>query len=295
MCEVQLLSAHTNRIPDDCRTRNIKAKIETWMYIKNNQWIYVLQKPVSITLLCDSSQNHMEDLMLHQIGLLQLQPSCKGYTDNYVLETTGNINKNIIHHAPALDILEDDCCIFNDKLNKSVPIHLTPIKLTNIDLGELRYVNKKLNEFDEIVTKQLNNPFIISHTKWCTIALSCIGFTLVIIVFVNCCKWCGCINWFKRLLCFTRSPRNGEILPPAIKTFINCNFASKLRSEYRNQTSEMVTIDSTRARSQAVEISSDEDIQNTPSPIIERGREDVRPRPKSIHYETRVRHSTTPL
>ncbi|GLV46414.1 hypothetical protein CBL_20753 [Carabus blaptoides fortunei] len=51
----------------------------------------------------------------------------------------------------------------------------------------------------------------------------------------------------------------------------------------------------TRARSQAVEISSDEDIQNTPSPIIERGREDVRPRPKSIHYETRVRRSTTPL
>ncbi|KAK9686977.1 Baculovirus F protein [Popillia japonica] len=48
-CEVQLLSPHIDSIPNDCQTKNIKAVIETWKYIGTNQWIYVLQKPTTLT------------------------------------------------------------------------------------------------------------------------------------------------------------------------------------------------------------------------------------------------------
>lgn len=292
-CEVQLLSAHQKQIPDDCQIRNIKAEIETWKFINNNQWLYVLQKPVSLTLLCDESQNHMEDVVLHQTGLLQLQPLCKGYTDHFVLEATRNINKNITHQVPTIDILEDDCCLFENRLNKTDPIHLTPIKLTNIDLGELRYANKKLKEFDQIVTEQLNKPFVISHSKWYTIALSIIGSILVLIIVVNCCKWCGCINLIKRLLCFTRSPRNGEILPPIIKTFVNCTFDSDIRSEYRNQSRDVVSYDGANVLWRDHQVSTDEELEDRSPPTVERELE-VRPCIQQRHG-VQPRRSTTPL
>ncbi|XP_076660006.1 uncharacterized protein LOC143363281 [Halictus rubicundus] len=114
----------------------------------------------------------MEDIVLHQTGILQLEPSCKGYTDLFVLETTSSSSRNISHYVPKLDITTDDCCLLKRRFNKTVPIQLTPVKLTNIDLTELRYANKKLSDFDKIVTDQLNKPFIVQHTKWYTIGLS---------------------------------------------------------------------------------------------------------------------------
>ena len=96
--------------------------------------------------------NHLEDVVLHQTGILQLEPSCKGYTVFFVIETTSSTSRNISHYVPKLDITTDDCCLLTRRFNKTVPVQLAPIKLMTIDLPELGYANRKLDEFNEIVT-----------------------------------------------------------------------------------------------------------------------------------------------
>lgn len=193
MCETQLLFPQLTQVPKDCRTRTFQAEVETWKYIKNNQWIYILQQPITVTLLCDNIPNHMEDVVLHQTGILQLEPSCKGYTDLFVLETTSNSNRNISHYVPKLDITTDECCLLKRRFNKTVPIQLTLTKLTNTDLSELQYANKKLCDCDKIVTDQLNKPFIVQHTKWYTIGLSVIGAIIFLTICMNCYRCAGLV------------------------------------------------------------------------------------------------------
>ncbi|KAK1124474.1 hypothetical protein K0M31_006825 [Melipona bicolor] len=161
---MQLLLPQLTHLPKDCRTKTFQAEVETWKYIKNNQWIYILQKPITVTIICKNLSNHTEDVILHQTGILQLESSCKDYTDFFVLETISSTSCNISHYVPKLDIT-DDCCLLTRRFNKTVPIQLAPIKLTTIDFSKLGYANKKLDEFNQIVTDQLNKPFIIRHTK----------------------------------------------------------------------------------------------------------------------------------
>ena len=97
----------------------------------------------------------MENVVFYQTKILQLEPSCKDYTDFFVLETTSSTNRNISHYVPKLDITTD-CCLLTRKFNKTVPVQLVPIKLTTTDLSELGYANRKLDEFNETVTDQLN-------------------------------------------------------------------------------------------------------------------------------------------
>lgn len=77
-CEVALLNSHLKSIPASCQTRTINALIETWHYLKNNQWLYVLPKPTTLTLVC---QQHIEDIDIQGTGLLKIQRNCKGYID----------------------------------------------------------------------------------------------------------------------------------------------------------------------------------------------------------------------
>lgn len=59
-CEIQLLSPHVNKIPDDCQTSTLRALIETWAYLSNNRWLYLLQEPTTLTVISkspDSVQN----------------------------------------------------------------------------------------------------------------------------------------------------------------------------------------------------------------------------------------------
>lgn len=240
-CETQLLSPHVKSIPEDCQIRFINAKIETWNYIDNNEWLYVLQKPTSLTLLC--GKERIEEIILHHSGTLKLSENCKGYTDTYLLETSDKKSKNVSHFVPVLNILLDDCCLTNLNLKEEDPIQLKPVHLTNVDLTELKYADNKLHEFDEILTNQMKKPFLSSHLSWYSIMFSVIGALIFLIVLLNCCKWCGCYNFFRKLCCFTRSPRNGEVIPPLIRNFVNCTFDSDLRREYHNQTRDVVLYD----------------------------------------------------
>ena len=108
---------------------------------------YMYFRSRSVTIICKNLPNHMENVVLHQTGILQLEPSCKGYTDFFLLKTTSSTSRNISHYVPKLDITTDDCCLLTRRFNKIVPVQLAPIKLMTTDLSELGYANKKLDEF----------------------------------------------------------------------------------------------------------------------------------------------------
>ncbi|KAK9702233.1 hypothetical protein QE152_g30075 [Popillia japonica] len=106
-----------------------------------------------------------------------------------------------------------------------------------------KYADKKRNGIDEILTNQLNKPFIVQHTNWFTFTLSVIGSIVLLMLCFNFCKWFGCFNLIRRFCCFTRNPRNGEIVPPMIKNFVNCSFGSNHHSDYHNPTRQVVLYD----------------------------------------------------
>ncbi|XP_043251579.1 uncharacterized protein LOC122396899 [Colletes gigas] len=216
-CEAQLLSRRTSKIPEDCDTKTIRASIETWTYIQNNQWIYVLQKPTTVTIVCQGDGYHMEDIVLHQTGILHLESQCKGYSSIYLLEPTKQTIRNISHYVPSISIVDSDCCMVDLNKVKIDATHLEPVKLTNIDLSDFKYATDKLNEFDQILTHSLNEPFIVTHTQWYTITLGIVVAVLIIIICINCCRWCGCLGLLQRFFCFTRYPNEGEAVSPMMK------------------------------------------------------------------------------
>ncbi|XP_063981145.1 uncharacterized protein LOC135164593 [Diachasmimorpha longicaudata] len=239
-CEVQLLSPHITQLPRDCDTSTIKAVIETWKYVRNNQWIYVLQRPITVTTLCTGEKAHMEDIILHQTGIFSLHSQCKAYTESYVLESTNRTSQNISFYVPTIRITEEDCCIRLPNISKEHTELLQTVHLTNVDLNDFKYASKKLSEFDEALTKQINEPSIATHHKWYTTVLLAIGSIICLIILFNCCRWCGCFNLLRRFCCFTRNPANGQLVSPIIKNFVNCNFDSNFQSDYHREAPEQI-------------------------------------------------------
>ena len=107
----------------------------------------------------------------------------------YTLETTDYAEKNMTYHIPNVSIITDDCCVHDSNFQKIQPISLQPLRLTNIDLSELTYANKKLDDFNETISRRVNEPFIVTHTKWYAILLAIIGVVLTLIILGNCCKY----------------------------------------------------------------------------------------------------------
>lgn len=287
-CEVSLLTSHTDHAPEDCSTKTIHAEVETWKYVSNNQWLYVLQHPTTLTIICGGNKDHIEDIVLHKTGMLQLHNNCKGYTMLFSLEPTSQVNKNVTHFVPKMNIMSSDCCVStSDYINQNMPNPLKPIKLVNIDLNDLKYNNKKLNEFDEMLTRRLRESVIVTHTSWYTIILCVIGAVLFLIVCGNCCHWLGCWRLLKRLCCFTRSPNTGEIIPPVIKNFVNCTFDSSDHTGHREHSTEMAIYEEYAGTQAPTRPVMDQQPKTT---LPSTSRYDLRP--KTV---PRSRKSTTPL
>lgn len=87
-----------------------------------------------------------------------------------------------------INILKDDCCILSHHLETIESVTLKPIHLANIELTELKYADKKLSEFDEIITRQINQSFIVTYTKWYTIVFEIIITVLVLSILAKFCQ-----------------------------------------------------------------------------------------------------------
>lgn len=98
--EVQLLSPHIRKLPEDCQLSTVWATIETLEYLNNNQWLYALQKATTLTIMY-----HVR------------------FTNIYSLEAQDCASKNsIIHQRPVQLIMiavlnyQNSTIIFNIRL-----------------------------------------------------------------------------------------------------------------------------------------------------------------------------------
>ncbi|XP_044766263.1 uncharacterized protein LOC123322383 [Coccinella septempunctata] len=204
-CEVQLLMKIFNKIPDSCMKRNIIADAEIWHKTDVNEWLFSLSNPTRISIIC--GEESLKQEIIEKMGILKLNSHCKAFTDRTSLETSAVLaSLNSSYEIPSSSIIQDDCC---QKLKRNLTvhaIHMEPIKLTSVNLHELKYAQHKLAEFDEQLQQQLNRPFIIQHSSWVTTALSITCGTILLIVLYNFMKWCGCFkNSPKNLLLYQRA------------------------------------------------------------------------------------------
>lgn len=206
-CEMELFYKTTISIPQTCDVKTIYADMEIWHQTLPNQWLFVLSKPTTLTILCEGQLNHEE--VLQKIGFLELENGCRAYTDNTMVTPPSSSQiKNITHKIPLTDITNDDCCVKTKENITLEAIKLQPIQLTNVNLDELKFVKHKLDQFDEILQQQLNKPFIIKHTNWFTSVLACIGGLACLIIAYNIAKWLGLLSLLKTYLCCTKGPRD---------------------------------------------------------------------------------------
>lgn len=228
-CEVELLNPFIKKIPSDCTTKITAIDSEIWRYIPVNQWIYVVQHPTTITIICSDSQSYMDDVTIHQTGILQLKETCKGYTNSFVLETTDDSKANSSYYIPIISITNDDCCTTSTLPDKLKTKLIRPIHLLNMDFSNLKYANKKLNETEKIILHRLTEPFIINNNNWISTIFAAIGTTLFIIfIIIISCKCCRYPYWIRRLFRFNT---NNQPTTPLINNYVNFNFESDVHTD----------------------------------------------------------------
>ncbi|KAL3273996.1 hypothetical protein HHI36_015414 [Cryptolaemus montrouzieri] len=61
------------------------------------------------------------------------------------------------------------------------------VKLHDLNLDDLRYAQHKLHKFDEILEKNLNQPFIVQHSTSFNFLMGCIALIVALLMFFLCC------------------------------------------------------------------------------------------------------------
>lgn len=79
-CEIGLLLEDSTQCQNEHRLQTIKATAESWHYIKNNQWLFVLNKPGSISIRCTNQNLHLQ---LPNVGILTLLDTCTAQSKEY--------------------------------------------------------------------------------------------------------------------------------------------------------------------------------------------------------------------
>lgn len=161
-CQIQLFFKTRIHIPKTCRIRHIFAEAEIWHKISDNQWLFILSKPTSVNIICNTNKEYEE--ILQKVGIITLDTGCKAYIDYTVLEVENIVGiHNITSKIPSTDITNDECC---QQLKENITIKgvkLQPMTVTNIDLSELKYAQHKLSQFDEILQQQLQQLTTVHH------------------------------------------------------------------------------------------------------------------------------------
>lgn len=92
ICEVALFFKTTTAIPADT---------EICDRLSNNEWLFIISKPTTLSILCN--QRPTQEKTIQRIGTLRLQRNCKAYTEDAILEADStvemaNITNKISNH-----------------------------------------------------------------------------------------------------------------------------------------------------------------------------------------------------
>lgn len=232
ICETILLTSVIKKIPTSCKTHTVMADLEALQPLKPNFWLFSMSHPVQLTLACDETP--IQDVKLESTGILKLQKNCKGYTQTYVLEATNEVTLEIMSLTPEYNIANDDCCV---KKNEELKITtLTPIKITNIKLDELKYATHKLKQFDEILQTQINKPMEFHHSNWFSSIISSIAIIASIILLICILRCCRISNLLKKLFCSKSDGCCTKIFNTNITTPVTPMQLSRILEEERRRT-----------------------------------------------------------
>lgn len=153
--------------------------------------------------------------------VINLDPECSGSTNLHNLIPQNHVTENLPFYVPSPSIVDHDCCINIRKMyNSSFSERLQPMKLTNVVLNELKFAAQKFNEFDKIITRQTNQPFVMEERHWYWLALSFCIVVILLYVGYNCCIVRGYFSLISRCCCYRRNATTGAIAVPAITDII---------------------------------------------------------------------------
>ncbi|XP_065204009.1 uncharacterized protein LOC135834099 [Planococcus citri] len=106
ICETKLLTSTKTEIPSDCTLKSIKIDAEIWEPLKGNEWIFILSNSTKLSVECDDKKL-IEDIQLPHIGILSLDPNCRGYTHNTILNSKSDVQATYQNILPFASIHEN--------------------------------------------------------------------------------------------------------------------------------------------------------------------------------------------
>lgn len=226
-CESLLFEITTKEIPSICNTQTIHAQAEIWQNLNHNKWLFITSNDIRCTVLCRDQED--SSITINRIGILELKDNCKAFTNTIILEAQTILkNSSFKDYVPEINLDEDDCCKKN-KHNKSVlaSMQLNPIKISHMDLNELKYAQNRLTQFDDQLQQQLNKPFFIQYE---TSILHYLWIFLYSFLTIGTLYLLYRFRFFQKLWSYVK--------PKAQKcgnTFINCCFGdgNQMRNQYQ--------------------------------------------------------------
>lgn len=208
VCETELRLKNLDNIPEDCKTKTIKAELEIWHPLSTNQWLYIISKPTTASITCYDS-TIPTDTELAGIGIFTMSNKCKCYTYTTLLISTSNQTTNYTNYIPNVDLTDDECCI--EKQEYLEQQTMEKVKLSNINLNELQAAHHKLQQFDDLLEDNLKQPIYSSHFKWYNLAL---GIITTLVLALCCCRCLPCRKLSKWLRSDSCSSSHSSCCPP---------------------------------------------------------------------------------
>ncbi|XP_052740626.1 uncharacterized protein LOC128198569 [Bicyclus anynana] len=190
-CEVQILSAYINKIPDTCDYKNVVSDIDVWQTISNNKWIYVQSNIAKLSVKCNNSIN---DYDIIGTGILKLPKGCTAFHKLLQFSPSVEYETALYMPTPNFNIINDDCCS-RKKINSTLP-YLTPIKLSHINLDSLHYVTHRLNQVNDEIEKIENQPYHIKYGSYFSVCTTLVS--LIVLCYISFKMYKKCCNRRKR-------------------------------------------------------------------------------------------------
>lgn len=203
-CETEIMTKIIQTLPEQCTIKFIHGVIDMWQQLQRNRWIYVQSERSKLSIKCDSD---ITEINLLGTGVLNLPVKCNAYCKNIEMyaKSYPRINVNIINSD--FDLVNDSCC--NSLEFKKLYSNVPSLKLTNINLDNLKELDVNSNKMLADVNRILNQPDMLLEYKsyypvltFCILVLICIVF-----IFVLYKKYGKCLKSPK-----TNSPKSDPIL-----------------------------------------------------------------------------------
>ncbi|XP_061721041.1 LOW QUALITY PROTEIN: uncharacterized protein LOC133527864 [Cydia pomonella] len=231
LCELQILHSISKSLPKICTTSTFEADINTFQYIENNKWLYILSGETNCVLQCTKEVTHHK---IQGAGILSLQKNCKLHTGYSTLSASQDSEENITYPIIVPDIRTDDC--FEEYRDIAKP-DLMPIKINELPLDSLKQIKNHIDKYGEEIKKIKSTTFAQRNTTTFSWVYFTLGLIMLAYLVFKICKRCpNGLLLRRRTLNSPNRDSNG-----CIQIFNNC-FANSSRQQRTHVAIPMSTI-----------------------------------------------------